>query len=333
MGNPMFLGMAMCALAVTSWGGMFPVMEHALKIMDPFYFTTIRYGVASLLFLLILKGVEGSGALAFEGKAFSLWIFGTMGFAGFGFLVFWGQQKIGGHEGVVVSAVIMATMPLLAALVTWATAGKRPSMITLSSLGLAFFGVLLVITHGDLSLLHSMGSALLADLLILAGGFCWVLYTWGGSRFSSWSPLRYTALSSALGTVSIVGLTGIGTLVGKLQTPGVMQIHRVMWDLGYMILVSGILGVLAWNVGNRSLGTVNGVLFINLVPVVALGVSSVLGEPMRSGEILGSLLVIAALVINNLLQRPMVWSVLSRMFQRNGSRNKEMAGTDDSLID
>lgn len=325
----MFLGIGMCAFAVTSWGGMFPVMGHALKIMDPFYFTTIRYGIASLLFLLILTIAEGPEALGLEGRGLSLWVFGTMGFAGFGFLVFWGQQKISGHEGVVVSAVIAATMPFLAAMLIWGTSGKRPSAVTLISLAIAFAGVLLVITHGNLSLLHTMGSRLLADLIILAGTSCWVLYTWGGSRFPHWSPIRYTALSSALGSLSLFGLTTIGTLAGVLHIPKGTQIHRVGWDLGYMILVSGVLGVLAWNIGNRLLGTVNGVLFVNLIPVVALGVVTALGEPIRSGEILGSLLVIAALITNNLLQRPMIQSALSRTFGRIRSRYKELGGTDD----
>jgi drug/metabolite transporter (DMT)-like permease len=329
MEKSMIIGMGMCTLAVTAWGGMFPVMEHALKILDPFYFTTIRYGIVSLLFLLMLKGAEGQKSLSFEGKARSLWAFGTMGFAGFGFLVFWGQQKISGHEGVVVSAVIMATMPLLAALVTWGATGKRPPSVTLVSLAIAFVGVLLVITHGDLGLLHAMGSRLLADLTILAGGFCWVLYTWGGNRFPHWSPLRYTALSSAMGTLSLFGVTAIGTLTGKLHIPDGTQIRHVEWDLGYTILIAGILGVLSWNAGNRLLGTVNGVLFINLVPVVALGISSALGEPIRAGEILGSLLVITALVTNNLLQRPLIRSALSRMLAKKGSQDKELAGTED----
>lgn len=329
MGKSMWIGIGMCTFAVSSWGAMFPVMEHALKFMDPFYFTLIRYGIASFLFMMILVRSEGMGALNLEGKGLPLWIFGSMGFAGFGFLVFWGQQKISGHEGMVVTAVIMATVPFLTALVMWALTGKRPSMTTFGSLAAAFLGVLLVITHGNLSLLRSMGSRLLADLIILAGGVCWVLYTWGGSRFPGWSPLRYTALSSALGSVSILGVIGVGTFAGALHIPSGTQIHRVGWDLGYMILVSGILGVLSWNIGTRLLGTVNGVLFINLIPVVALGVSSMLGEPVRSWEALGALLVIAALVANNLLQRPVVLATLSRVLERVGLRDRGLERSEE----
>ena len=64
------------------------------------------------------------------------------------------------NYGVVVAAVVVATMPLLAAFVTWFASGKKPASYTMLSLVLALTGVLLVVTKGDLSLLKSMGPAL-----------------------------------------------------------------------------------------------------------------------------------------------------------------------------
>ena len=327
MGSRVFLGVLMCVLAVTSWGAMFPVMEHALKFMDPFYLTAIRYGIASILFLAILFVFEGRQAFSLEGRGISLWVYGTLGFAGFGFLVFWGQQKISGHDGVVVAAVIVATLPLLAAFVTWFASGKKPASYTMLSLVLALTGVLLVVTKGDLSLLKSMGSRIAEETIILAGAFCWVLYTWGGNRFPGWSPLRYTALSCVFGSLSIDGIVWVGTMAGWLRLPNWGQLHEVTWDLGYMILLAGILGVFAWNAGNRLLGTVNGVLFINLTPVTALGISAMKGEPVISGEVWGSLLVIFALIFNNLCQRPVVRSFFLRRAE-SGLKGRENAGCD-----
>lgn len=327
MGSRVFLGVLMCVLAVTSWGGMFPVMEHALKFMDPFYLTAIRYAIASILFLAILRVVEGGQSFRLEGRGLSLWVYGTFGFAGFGFLVFWGQQKISGHDGVVVAAVVVATMPLLAAFVTWFASGKKPASYTMLSLVLALTGVLLVVTKGDLSLLKSMGSRIAEETIILAGAFCWVLYTWGGNRFPGWSPLRYTALSCAFGSLSIDGIVGAGTMAGWLRLPNRGQLQSVTWDLGYMILVAGILGVFAWNAGNRLLGTVNGVLFINLTPVTALGISAMKGEQVIPGEVWGSLLVIFALIFNNLCQRPEVRSFFLRRGE-SGVKGRENAECD-----
>lgn len=296
-------GTFLCLVAVTSWGGMFHLMEHALTFVDPFYITSIRYLVASLLFLGILVGLEGTASLKLEGRGFSLWLLGTAGFAGFGFLVFLGQQKISGHSGAVTASVIMATMPLMTALLLWATSGRRPSPYTVISLFVALGGVLIVITQGHITHLKSMEKSILADVTIILGALCWVLYTWGGNRFPHWSALRYTALSCALGTASVLGITLVATEIGYLDVPTPDHLFKIAWEMIYMILIAGIAGVFAWNRGNRILGPLNGVLFINLIPVTTLFLAVASGEQVVPGEFLGALLVIGALFLNNLFQR------------------------------
>ncbi len=76
-------GVFLCLISTIAWGGMFPVMDGALKIMDPFYFTAIRYTSASIIFLILLVIFEGRNALNFKGKILPLWLFGSAGFAGF----------------------------------------------------------------------------------------------------------------------------------------------------------------------------------------------------------------------------------------------------------
>lgn len=61
------LGLLMCLIAVLSWGGMFPIMEPALKIMDPFYFTLFRYGSVAIIFAVLLFFIEGPKAFNPEG--------------------------------------------------------------------------------------------------------------------------------------------------------------------------------------------------------------------------------------------------------------------------
>ncbi|MBJ3143738.1 EamA family transporter, partial [Salmonella enterica subsp. enterica serovar Derby] len=52
--NSYLKGLLCCLLATVSWGGMFPVMTHALTYIDPFNFTTFRYGIAGIAFALLL---------------------------------------------------------------------------------------------------------------------------------------------------------------------------------------------------------------------------------------------------------------------------------------
>lgn len=66
----MLLGSFLCLLAVTAWGFMFPVMANALQFIDPFFFTTIRYGSAAIIFLILLLITEGKTSLRLEKEHF-----------------------------------------------------------------------------------------------------------------------------------------------------------------------------------------------------------------------------------------------------------------------
>ena len=66
----MLLGSFLCLLAVTAWGFMFPVMANALQFIDPFFFTTIRYGSATIIFLILLLITEGKTSLRLEKEHF-----------------------------------------------------------------------------------------------------------------------------------------------------------------------------------------------------------------------------------------------------------------------
>ena len=97
---------------------MFPVMTSALHYIDPFTFTLLRYTIAGIVFIIVGYSKEQSKLFSVNGKHLLLWIFGTAGFAGFGFLVFLGQQQAG-KSGALTASIMMATMPMLSLLVNW----------------------------------------------------------------------------------------------------------------------------------------------------------------------------------------------------------------------
>lgn len=111
------LGVFFCMVATLSWGGMFPIMTSALKYIDPFNFTAMRYSIAGVAFLFILLFREGPQALNLKGERMGLaWFLGTAGFVGFGFLVFLGRQ-LAGPTGALMASIVMATMTMLGLLV------------------------------------------------------------------------------------------------------------------------------------------------------------------------------------------------------------------------
>jgi drug/metabolite transporter (DMT)-like permease len=299
-------GTLFCLVAGVAWGAQFPIAGSALKVIDPFYFTVLRYMAVSLILVLLLIFSEGVRALSFENKAWKIWFFGTMAFTFYNFLVFVGQ-KTAGPSGAVLASIMMALMPMMSVLVTWVYKRAAPGKFTLTCILIAFLGVSMVITKGDVSVLSSTSGDLIPALLILAGVFGWVIYTIGGSSVS-WSPLRYTALSCALGTASALVLVVLATATGTLEVPDLAAVSAIRWEMAYMIVISGVLAIFSWNAGNRALTPINGILFISFVPLTTFVISILSGYNMSSREAIGAAITIGALVSNNLYQRRIIRS-------------------------
>jgi len=303
--NTYIKGLLCCLLATVSWGAMFPVMTHALIQIDPFNFTTIRYGIAGIAFALLLLFREGRPAFRLKNERWGLaWLFGTLGFAGFGFLVFLGQH-LAGPGGALTASIMMATMPMLGLLTIWALKKVRPRASTFGFILLSFSGVVLVITDGNASVILHSPVSLTANLLLIAGALCWVLYTIGGSYFPGWSPLRYTTLTTLLGMTSVAATDLLLMATGIITVPDAAAVTAVIPHLLYMALIAGLMAVLCWNIGNRIVTPTNGVLFMDVVPVTAFIVSALNGVVPTHVQIAGATLTATALLFNNLSQRKM----------------------------
>ncbi len=292
---PRFLPSLTAALA---WGAMFPIVGPALERIDAFHLTSVRYLAASAVFLALLAAFEGRRALRTEGRTLELWLLGTIGFAGFNLLTYVALGHIRPQD----AALIVATAPVITVLVVWALGSGRPRGAQLALTALAFFGVAVVISRGDPAQLG--GSSALWELLVLGGVIGWTAYTLAAARrFPAFSPLRYTALTAALGTVSLVAITAIVVLAGAVDSPSAADYGAEWWRLLYIAGPAAVVAVLAWNDGVKRIGAANGALFINLVPVVTFAIA--IGQGYRPGgaELAGAAATVAALVGANLVAR------------------------------
>ena len=284
---------AMLVFTTVVWGAMFAIAKGALGAIDAFWLTTWRYVPASLTMLALLWIVEGRPAFALGAAALPLWIFGSLGFAGFSLLGYLGLARSRPEH----AAIIVALMPLVTAVANWLVRGRKPGGVTLAATLVALAGALLVITKGHL---HGFTAGTLsADGLVLAGMVCWIAYTMGASTLPHFSTLRYTALSMALGTLTIVAVTLGATLGGFADAPNMSTIVDHTVDVAYLSLIAGVLAVFAWNAGIAALGPANGVLFINLVPITAFAIGIAQGRRFGAVEIAGALLVIGSLIASS----------------------------------
>jgi drug/metabolite transporter (DMT)-like permease len=300
--NNVFLGAILCFIAAVSWGAMFPVAHDAFKHIDPFYFTIIRYGSVTLILIPILLWKEGKKAFRMEGKGLALWFFGTMAFTVYNLLIFWGEDLLG-KSGVMVASIMESLMPMISIVIGWMIFKKRPHTFTLLCVLVAFIGALLVITKGNISSFLGATDHFVPSLFILVAVIGWVIYTMGGSEFSGWSALRYSTLSCLLGSATAIIIVAGATLFGYLSVPTVESIQAVSPHLLFMIVFPGVIALLGWNIGVSILSPLNGLLFINFVPVTTLLISILQGNPVTRFDLLGTGFIIASLVSNNILVR------------------------------
>lgn len=279
-------------LATSAWSSLFFVGRDVVRVLDPLWFTTLRYGLASLILLPLLlrnRRVPWSTVLQHFNK---LSVFGLLGYGVFSVLVFYGLARSEPSHG----AVIMATMPLTTMLVQWLRGGQRPASTALVAAMVALIGVATVAgllgSHQE-----SRPSAVIGDLVTLLGTLGWVAYTRGAATVPNLSALEYTALTAlASAPLMLLGAVGLSVL-NILPPPDPVTLRALAPKLLYVALLPTVCAALAFNFGVRCLGPAIGTMFLNLVPLGALAISTAMGQPPSPHELVGAALVMAALAL------------------------------------
>lgn len=299
--HSLIYGALLLIIASASWGAMFPVAAEIFKVINPYYFTLLRYLPVALILAVILYYKEGAAAFKTEGHTLMIWFFGSMGFTVYNLLMFIGQDQLG-DPGVLIASIMEAAVPIISAIVIWAYYRSRPSNFTLGTIIIAFFGVTLVVTNGDFSTLFS-GDRLLPLFLLFLAALGWALYTIGGSRLPKWSVLRYSTLSIIYGMATTFIVVMIGTIFGTITPPTLPEIYSVKYELLFMIFLPGLFALIGWNKGVQILTPINAVLFINFAPVTTIIIRMFQGHTIEVVELLGVVIVCGMIIANNLHNR------------------------------
>jgi drug/metabolite transporter (DMT)-like permease len=279
-------------MATSAWGSLFFVGKSMLAVLDPLWFTTIRYVLATLLLVALRPAFGGAPLTRLVRDLRPLALLGLAGYGAFSVLVFFGVALSVPSHG----AVIMATMPVTTVLLRWWLDGVRPPRTAVAAAGLALVGVALV--AGVFA--HRSGvstRALFGDLLALVGTLGWVTYTRGAARFPDLSPFDYTAFTAMASVPALLAVAVVASITGLAPWPDAGAVLQRAPTLAYIAVVPTVAAAVAFNFGVRRLGAATGTLFINCVPISALLIATALGQPPGAQEILGAVLVGLALVV------------------------------------
>ncbi len=269
------------------WAANFIVVKAANEQIPPVTFAFLRFGLAAVTLLALLRWREGDLRLP---RRDILPIFG-IGALGFGvYQILWSValQDIPAGD----SALLIATTPVITALL--AVVSRADTLTRTKLLGslVSFTGVAIIVSAG-----HglTLGSALVGDALTLVAALCWSIYTaFGAPILRRHSPLKTTTWAMVGGSLVLLPL-GVWQGIG-LDWGGV---GGDAWAglLFSAFLPAGIANVVVFS-AIRLLGPTRITAYQFLVPFMAVLMGAAfLAEPVRPDQLLGGLVIVVGVAI------------------------------------
>lgn len=295
-GDRRFAEAAVLAIMVI-WAANFIVVKDIIGILPPVGFTFVRYVLASVALLAILRWSEG--AVRPPRGVTQILLLGGLGFGLYQMLWTVGLLTIpAGDSALLIAATPVATAVIAALIGTDTLYPAKAFGVILS-----FVGVVLVIAAGvgiELS-----GSPLGFGLTI-AAMLCWATYT----SFGALVLRRHTAL--VLTTWATIGGTLVLAPVGiaQLLAPGALGPEQAArWpSILFAVVYSGLLAAALANVvvfhGVRLLGPTRITTIQGLVPAMAVVFAFLLlAEPIRPVQVLGGSIIVAGVALTRWASR------------------------------
>jgi drug/metabolite transporter (DMT)-like permease len=269
------------------WAANFIVVKTAVAVLPPVGFTFLRFSLASITLLVLLRWREGSMGLP-RRDLIAICALGGLGFGVYQMLWTTGLTTIAAGD----SALIIASTPVLVAFL--AVAARSDVLTPGKLLGgiVSFAGVALVIASGQGL---SLGGSLAGEAITLLASVCWAFYTAFGAPFlRRYSPLRTTAWATVAGTIVLapIAASQLSSVDAGELTPGVLG--AVLYS-GF--LAAGVSNVIVSN-GIRVVGPTRTAAYQFLVPALAVVLAFLfLAEPIRVGQVIGGIVIIGGVLI------------------------------------
>jgi drug/metabolite transporter (DMT)-like permease len=280
------------------WAGNFIVIKDVVTVMPPVAFTFLRYGLASIALLAILRWTEGAVRLPRPDVARIL-VLGALGFGAYQMLWTVGLQSIPAGD----SALLIAATPVFTAVLAVVAGADTLTPAKFAGAALSFVGVVVVIAAG---VGIELTGSLAGSVLTLAAALCWATYTaFAGPVLRRHSPLVLTTWATIAGT-AVMAPIGIG----QLLAPGALgpaQAERVV-PIALAVAYSGLLAAALANVvvfhGVRLLGPTRIITLQSLVPAMAVVLAFVfLHEQIRPAQVAGGAIIVAGVALTRIASR------------------------------
>lgn len=272
-------------LSVLAWGASFVAIKIGLKYVAPITLVWMRFALG-----VVILGAAVALRHQFSWPRPKDWLyFVLLGFLGITFHQ-WLQST-----GLVTSAAtttgwIVASMPIFIAILGWLVLKEKLNWLQALGILLAAFGVLLVVTHGNLGALVSGKFGTPGDILILISAPNWAVFTILSRRGLKTYP-------AALMMFYVMAFGWLFSSVLFVSGRGWESIHNIATDgwgaLGFLGVFCSGMAYIFWYDALKVLPVAQVGTFLYIEPVVTVIVSFfLLGEKITLAGMLGGLVIL-----------------------------------------
>jgi drug/metabolite transporter (DMT)-like permease len=271
--------------AVIVWGASFIATKLATRDLAPVTIVWLRFAIG-----VIILGAATSFRHQFKLPSKKEYIyFGLLGVIGITFHQ-WLQSTALMTSQASTTAWIVATTPVFMAVLSWIFLHEKLNKVQILGIVLAFTGVILVVSKGELKTLVNGHFGEPVDLLILISALNWAVF----SILSVWGLKKHPA-TQMMFFVMLFGW--IFTTVLFISSGSLKDIGHLTWSsmigIGFLGIFCSGLAYIAWYDGLQVLPAAQIGSFLYLEPLVAVAVAwMILGEYLLGVTLLGGVLIL-----------------------------------------
>jgi drug/metabolite transporter (DMT)-like permease len=274
------------------WGINFPLIKASLSELSPLAFNALRFPLAALTVLLILKA---RGGVPWPEKAdwprlIALGIVGNVVYQGF--FIFGMDATFAGN-----ASILLATTPVWTLALSTLRGHEKPGLLVWIGILGTLSGMSLVVFGGGMTV-GLRTSTLRGDLLMIGAAVTWSTYSVGSRRMiQKYGSLPVTAWTLWVGSIGLV-ILGLPSVL----TAPLAQVSGLAWfGVGYAGILAIGLAYILWYRGVQRIGNSRTAAYSNLTPLVALTVAwAWLGEVPGPLQITGAVVVLVGLSLARL---------------------------------
>lgn len=285
-------------LTALFWAGAFIAGKHVSAHLGPFAIAFLRFGLASLLLLAIVRWEYGVLPRLDRGQVVIVFLLGATGVFAYNAMFFKALSLIEAGR----ASVVVATSPAFIALGSAVFFGERLGWVRSLGVMLSVCGAAVVVSRGNLRQVLAGGVGW-GEALALGCVLNWAAYSLiGKTVMRMLSPLVAVSYSVVIGTLALF-VAACSEELGR----DVVRATALDWlAIVYMAVFATVVGFVWFYEGVREIGPTRASLCINFVPVFAVVLAFLLlGEPLTISLALGTALVLSGTYLTNgASQRP-----------------------------